>query len=483
MASTAPTDTATSAVLEPLEGNKVKLTIHVPEVVFDKAIDAAFRKIAREVRIPGFRPGKAPRRLLESRLGPDVGRQQALQDSLGTYYAEAVVQNDVDVIAAPEIHITAGQDHGDVEFEAVVEVRPVVHLVGYQGLRVTIPNPSVDEGRVDEQIDALRTRFGELTDDDNPLVDGAFAQIDLTGSIDGEQVDALSASDYLYEVGSGTLLPELDEALYGAKTGAILSFEAELPDRFGERAGDQVAFRVLVKDTKRRVLPDADDDFAQQASEFDTIEELRADIRSRLDVMGKVNAQLTVREKVLEAVAQLVDVDLPEPLVGTEMQQRLEDMARRLAQQGITLEQYMAATGMTPEKLTTDLREAGEKAVRVDLALRAVVAQEGIEASDEEVDAEIVRLAERVNRKPAEVRRNLDRGGRLEAVRSDLAHGKAIAFLVEHAEVVDDEGVVLDLTIPTPADPADTTSEGDEDHEDTGSGESTEPTDDDGAES
>jgi trigger factor len=477
MASTAPTDTATSAVLEPLEGNKVKLTIRVPEAVFDKAIDAAFRKIAREIRIPGFRPGKAPRRLLESRLGPDVGRQQALQDSLGGYYAEAVVDHDVDVIAAPEIQITAGQDHGDVEFEAVVEVRPVVHLVGYQGLRVTIPNPSVDESRVDEQVDALRTRFGELTDDDNPLVDGAFAQIDLTGSVDGETVDALSASDYLYEVGSGSLLAELDEALHGAKTGAILAFEATLPDRFGERAGEQVSFRVLVKDTKRRVLPEADDDFAQQASEFDTLEELRADIRNRLDVMAKVNAQLTVREKVLEALAQLVDVDLPEPLVGTEMQQRLEDMARRLAQQGITLEQYMAATGMTPESLTGDLREAGERAVRVDLALRAVVAQEGIEASDEEVDAEIVRLAERLNRKPAEVRRNLDRGGRLEAVRSDLAHGKAIAFLVEHAEVVDDEGVVLDLTIPTPADPPP------EDDEDDVSGEPTDDPTDDGAES
>jgi trigger factor len=449
----APTATPTSATLEPLEGNKVRLKIHVPEAEFDKAIDDAFRKIAKDVRIPGFRPGKAPRRLLESRLGPDVGRQQALQDSLGNYYAEAVIQNDVDVIAPPEIHITSGQDHGDVEFEAVVEVRPVVHLVGYQGLRVTVPSPAVEDSAVDTQLDALRTRFGELTEDDNPLIDGSFAQIDLTGSVDGEAVDQLSASDYLYEVGSGSLLDELDEALRGTKTGAIVQFSAELPERFGERAGEHVDFRVLVKDVKRRVLPAADDDFAQMASEFDTIDELRGDIRNRLEVMGKVNAQLMVRERVLEATAQLVDIELPEPLVNAEMQQRLEDMARRLAQQGVPLEQYMAATGLTPEKLTADLKEAGERAVRVDLALRAVVAQEGITGTDDEVEAEIVRLAERLNRKPAEVRRNLDRGGRLEAVRSDIAHGKAVNFLVEQAEVVDDEGNVLDLTIPTPAEP------------------------------
>ena len=155
------------ATIEALENNRVKVSVAVPADEFDKAIDAEYSKIAKDVRIPGFRPGKAPRRFLESRLGPDVGRQQALQDSLGGYYAEAVVQNEVDVIAPPEINITSGQDHGDVEFEAVVEVRPVVHLVGYQGLRVTVPNPAVDDAAVDDQVDALRTRFGDLTETDN----------------------------------------------------------------------------------------------------------------------------------------------------------------------------------------------------------------------------------------------------------------------------------------------------------------------------
>ncbi len=448
MATNTATNPGLAATVEELEGSLVKLSITVPDAEFDKAITAAFRKIAQEVRIPGFRPGKAPRRLLESRLGAAVGREQALRDALPDYYAEAVIANKVDVIAAPEIEITAGHDHGDVEFTAVVEVRPVVHLVGYEGVRVTIPDPTVAEADVDSQVDALRGRFAELEDSEHPLIDGNFAVIDLTGSIDGEEADGLSASDFMIEVGSGSVLDELDVALRGKKTGDIVEFTAELPERFGDRAGATVDFRFLVKDTKNRVLPEPDDEFAQNASEFDTIDALRADVRRRIDTMRRVQAQMAVREKVLEEVADLVDIEPPAPLVSQEMQTRLEDMARRLQQQGVSFEQYMAATGTEPEQITNDLREAGERAVKIDLALRAVVVQEAIEVSDDEVDDELHRLAERLGRKVAEVRRNLERGGRLEAVRSDLAHGKAVAFLVDHASVVNEEGVELDLTIP-----------------------------------
>src|SRR5438067_11073707 len=210
------------STVESVEGNKVKLRVTVPAGEFERAIDAAFRKLAREVRIPGFRPGKAPRRLLEARLGTDVAREQALQDALPEYYVDAVNEHDVDVIAPPEIQITAGKDDGDVEFEAVVEVRPQVKLVGYDELRVELPFQPVSDDDVDRQVDALRDRFADLTDSDFPLVDDAYATIDVAGTIDGAAVEGLTATDFLYRVGSAMVVDEPDDQLRGTKPGAIL---------------------------------------------------------------------------------------------------------------------------------------------------------------------------------------------------------------------------------------------------------------------
>src|SRR6478672_3032631 len=222
------------STVESVEGNKVKLHVTVPADEFERAIDAAFRKLAREVRVPGFRPGKAPRKLLEARLGTDIAREQALRDSLPDFYVDAVTEHDVDVIAPPEIEVTAGQEDGDVEFEAVVEVRPQVQLVGYDELRIELPFESVG----DEQIDRLRDRFADLTDSDEPLIDEAYATIDITGSIGGESVEGLTATDFLYRVGSDMVVPELDQQLHGTRPGAILEFDATLPERFGDRAGE-----------------------------------------------------------------------------------------------------------------------------------------------------------------------------------------------------------------------------------------------------
>lgn len=434
--------------VEPLEGNKVRLKVAVPAAEFEAAIDAAFRKLAREVKIPGFRPGKAPRQLLEARLGGEVAREQALRDAVPDYYAEAAAAEDIDPIAPPEIDITGGEDSGDVQFDAVVEVRPVVELHGYDGLRIEIPSPDVPDETVDAQIDQLRDRFADLEESSAPLVDGQYADIDIKGYVHDEVIDALSASDFLYEVGSGAVVDKLDVELRGKRSGDILKFNDQLPERFEERAGDDVAFQVLVKGTKRKVLPDADDDWASEVSEFDTIAKLRDDARRRLELMGRVQAQMAVRDKVLEAVAGLTDVDVPDPLVHREMEHRLHDLVHRLEAQGATVEQYLAATGQEQEAFVAGLREASTAGVRADLALRAIVAQEGIEATDEEADAEIERLAERVGEKPQKVRRDLERRGAMEAVRSDIARGKALQFVVDHASVVDESGHPVDLTLP-----------------------------------
>ncbi|HEX9504493.1 MAG TPA: trigger factor, partial [Acidimicrobiia bacterium] len=215
--------------VETLEGNKVRLHVAVPATDFEQALDAAFRKLAREVKMPGFRPGKAPRKLLEARLGTEAAREQALRDSLPGYYAEAVDAEDIDVIAPPEIDITAGEDAGDVEFDAVVEVRPNVTVAGYDSLTVEIDRPEVTDDAVDAQIDMLRNRHAELEDSPSPLADGNYAEIDIKGYVHDESIEGLTATDFLYEVGSGIVVPQLDEELRGKRAGDILKFVDTLP--------------------------------------------------------------------------------------------------------------------------------------------------------------------------------------------------------------------------------------------------------------
>src|SRR4051794_5977235 len=298
------------STVEPLDktdGNEgrtlVKLSVEVDEAEFDRDIDAAFKRIAREVRIPGFRPGKAPRRLLEARVGSDVARQEALRESLPDYYAAAVKDADLDAIAPPEIDITSGEESGPVVFDAVVEVRPQIQVPGYAGLQVTIPNPNVSDEDIDFQVDRLRGQFGELREVSRPATDTDNLTIDINGTVHGEPVEGLSAIDFLYEVGSGTVIPELDEQLRGARAGDILKFNAAVPGR--DDADGEVTFQVLVKDVKEKVLPEATDEWASEASEFDTLDELRADLRRRMETVRRVEAQLRMRDQVVTALVEL----------------------------------------------------------------------------------------------------------------------------------------------------------------------------------
>ena len=441
--------------VESLDDNKVRLHVAVPAAEFERAIDAAFRKLAHEVKIDGFRPGKAPRRILEARLGTEMARDQALRDSLPEFYLEAVEAESIDVIAPPEIDITAGEEEGDVEFDAVVEVRPEVTVEGYDGLQVEIPSPAITDEMVDAQLDQLRERFADIEDSTAPLIDGNYAEIDIKGFVGDEAIEGLTATDFLYEVGSEMLVPKLDEELRGKKAGDILKFDEVLPERFADRAGETVAFQVLVKDAKKKVLPEVTDEWAAEISEFESAEALREDMRKRLDLYARIQAQMLMRDKVMEAAAQLVTIDVPETLVSSEMERRLHDVAHRLEDQGIkmTIPQYLNAIGADPHQYIEELREHATQGVRADLALRAVVAQESITATDEELDVEVARLAEQVEEKPAKLRKDLERRGVLEAVRSDIARGKAVSFLVDHATVVDEEGNTVDLSLPEPAPP------------------------------
>ena len=439
------------AIVEPLDGNKVKLSVEVDEAEFEKDIDAAFRAIAQEVRLPGFRPGKAPRRLLEAKLGKDVGREEALRTALPSYYARAVRDNEVDVIAPPEIEITDGKDDGPVSFDAVVEVRPHVTVGGYAGLRVELPRPEASDEEIDAQVERLRQQFGELSTVDRPAIDGDHVSISITGSRDGEVLPGLQADDYLYEVGSGGVADELDVNLRGSKVGDVLEFDAQPADP----DEDPVQFRVLVKEVKEKVLPAVDDEWANDVSEFETVDELRADLGDRISRVRKIQAQLALREKAALALVELVEDEPPEALVGAEINQRLQDLSMRLSSQGIGAEQYLEATGQTQEQLFEELKGLAEQAVKADLALRAVADAEGIECTDDDLDAEIEQLAARVEEKPAKVRKELDRADQVPAIRSDIRKRKALDWLIEHVELVDEHGEAIDrdsLSLPEQAD-------------------------------
>ncbi len=428
------------STLAPAEGNKVKLSVEVPADEFEKEVDAAFRRIAREVRIPGFRPGKAPRQLLEARLGVDAARSDALQHALPEYYSEAVLEHEVDVIAPPEIDITSGEDSGDVAFDAVVEVRPQINLGGYDSLRITVDSPIATDEEISERIDRLRENFAELSTVDRPAIDGDNVSIDIAGTQAGEPQSGLTTEDYLYEVGSGSVVPELDENLRGSKPGDILQFTADHPDP----DEDPIDFRVLVKEVKAKILPEADDGWAKEASEFDTLDELRADLAKRLGIVKKVQTQMALQQKTAEALAELVSEEVPEALVNTEMQQRLEQFAMRLESQGIGLEQWLEASGQDQETFVEELRETAAQGAKVDLALRALADAEAIDIAEDDLDAEFASVATRVGRKPAQVRKEFERNGQMPLVRSDLRKRKALEWLIEHVEIVDEQGSSID---------------------------------------
>ena len=448
------------ATVETLEGNKVKVSVEVDETEFESAVDDAFRRIAREVRIPGFRPGKAPRRVLEAQLGTGFAREEALRHALPEYYAQAVRENDVDVIAPPEIDITGGEEDGPVVFDAVVEIRPEIAISGHDDLTVTIPSPLVADEEVDAQVERLRQNFAELATVDRAAQDGDNVTIDIAGWEDDEPVSGLTADDYLYEVGAGAVVAEIDDQLRGAKVGDILEFDAEHPDPDSEAS---LRIRIMVKEIKEKVLPEVDDEWANEASEFETVEALREDLRKRSAMTRVIMAQMGLRNGAAQAAGDLVDADdVPEAMVSAEMEHRLQDLAMRLQAQGMDFDSYMAASGQDQEGMVAELRDAAVMATKADLALRGIAEAEGLDATEEDLDEELEKLAERVEQTPAEVRLALEEGDQIPAVRSDLRKRKALDWLVEHVQIVDEDGTPVDradLEAPEVEEPEDDQSE------------------------
>jgi trigger factor len=425
------------ATTEPLEGNLVRLSVEIDEPEFDQTLNDVVRELGRQVRVPGFRPGKVPRKVLEARMGGAVAlREEALRESLPDFYARAVVDTELDPIAQPEIDIKQGAQGGAVVFDAVVQVRPRVSIPGYDGLQVTLPTLEVSDEEIDRQLDRLRENDAELETVDRPAIDGDVVTIDLHGN-DPAGAEVVGVDDYSYTVGSASIVPELDPQLHGSKPGSILAFEAPNPSD----PGQAISFRVLVKEVKVKKLPEATDEWTAENSEFETLDELRADISDRISRVKLMTAQMALRQKAVEAVAGLVsDEDVPEVLVDEEVSERIHELQHRLESQNVNLADYLAATGQQPDDLLTAVRGDAQESVKADLALRALVEAEELTVGDEELDSEVASMAERMGTSPATLRDQLDTSGRTGAVRSELRKRKALEWLLSHVDLVDEEG-------------------------------------------
>ena len=440
---------AVRSSFETLADNRVKLTIELDEAEFETEVEAAFKRIAREVRIPGFRPGRAPRRLLEAQLGPQAGRMEALRASLPDYYERAVVEHDIDVIDAPRIEITEGSESGPVCFDAVVDVRPTILVSGYDDLSVQIPNPAVDEAEIRAEIDRFRQQFAELSPVGRAAVDGDHLRIDITGTLGDETVDGLTTSDYDYRLGTGAVVPEIDDNLRGAAVGDILEFSASHPDPDEDR---QLGFRVLVKEIQEPVLPDLDDEFVTANTEFETVEEFRAVLESEEARNRVMYAELARREAIADAIAGLVVDEVPEAMITSEMDSRRESLADDLSRRGHELADYLVTIGKSPEEFEAGLRLSADRSVKLDLALRAVAAAEGLEADADAVDAELQRAVLAAGNgadvdaaaEAERLREALEASGRMSGMRSQISKQTALEWITERVELVDPDGEVVD---------------------------------------
>jgi trigger factor len=427
------------AQVAPLEGNKVKLSVEVDEQEVAAAIDDTFERLAKELVVPGFRRGKVPRRVLEARLGRARARREALDRHIPSWYERAVSDKAVDVIANPEIDVTAGEEGGPVSFDAVVEVRPKLRLEGYDALAVKVPSPSVGEEDIQAQVDRLRANFAELAPVEREARAGDSVVVDMAATRDGKPFPGLSYTDYSVELGSGNDLPELDEHLPGAKAGDTVSFDADV--------GGPVHLEVLLKQVQEKVLPEETDEWAEEASEFSTVAELREDIKKHLQQYRRAQAAEALRNGVIEALIGLVKEDPPAALVDMETRRLAETLGRRLDSQGIPLQRYLDALGRTLDDVVAEMRAQAVASVKADLALRAVAEDLGIEPSEAEMDQYMERMARRAGVTLEQMRGEVERRGQRLAVRSELKKSKAFDWLVEHAEVTDEEGNPVDRAL------------------------------------
>jgi trigger factor len=449
--------------VEELSPTRVKLTIEVPFDELKPNLDRAYREVARQVRIPGFRPGRVPPRVIDQRVGRGAVLEQAVNEAVPELYGKALEEHDVYALGQPAVEITKLDDGKELAFTAEVDVRPKFDLPSLDGMPVTVENADVDPDQVEEYIGTLRERFASLKGADRPVAEGDFVSIDLSAEFDGKPVEDAQANGVSYEVGSGQMLDGLDEALIGMSAGESKTFTAELAG--GELAGNEADVTVKVESVKVKELPELDDEFAQSASEFDTLGELRAGTRAQLEGMRRAGQAGQARERALDALLARIDIPLPDDLIEREVVSRKEGLAQRLSQSGNTLDEYLEATNSTAEQLDEQLEQDARRSVKSGFVLDKLATQEELGVDQDELAAYVTEQAYRIGVQPDRLARELSERGQLASVAADVLRGKALTLLAERATVTDESGRPVD--VKAAAEPPEDAAE--EAAEDTGS--------------
>jgi trigger factor len=450
--------------VEELSPTRVKLTVEVPFDELKHNLDHAYKEVAKQVRISGFRPGKVPPRIIDQRVGRGAVLEQAVNEAVPELYGKALEEHEVFALGQPELEITKLDDGKELAFTAEVDVRPSFDLPDLDGLAVTVDDTEVTPDQVEEYLGSLRERFASLKGVERAAQDGDFVSIDLAASVDGEAVEDAQASGISYEVGSGSMLDGLDEALIGLSAGETATFTANLAG--GTLEGAEADVQVTVNSVKVKELPVLDDEFAQSASEFDTIGELRAGTRKQLEGMRKTGQAGQARERALDAVLGQVDIPLPERVVDAEIEQRRHNLDDRLEQAGMTMEDYLQGSGQTPDGIEEQFDTDARRSIKAGFILDKLAVSEELGVESSELNSYITQQAYRLGVTPDQLAQQITESGQVNSVVADVLRTKALTLIAERATVTDESGNPVDiLAITRAAAEADGEDEGDGDGE------------------
>ncbi|GGG72181.1 trigger factor [Corynebacterium pelargi] len=428
--------------VEKLSETRVKLTVEVPFEELKSEIDQAYAALSQQINIPGFRRGKAPRQLIDARVGRGPVLEQVVNDMLPSRYQQACEEHELAVVGQPSIDITKIEDNELVEFTAEVDIRPEIKVPDFSKIEVTVPALKIDDEAVDKQIDQLRERFGELKDTKRKLKTNDFAVIDLSATVDGETIDEATTEGMSYQVGSDDLIKGLDTALRGLKTGESAEFTTKLEN--GEHAGEEATVTVTVQQTKERKLPELDEEFVQMASEFDTVEELREATKEQVEQQAKTTQAGAIRDEVLKAALAETEFELPQGVVDEQVHAQLHQILGQFGGDEKMLNSILEAQGMDREEFDNNNRKNSEEAVRTQLFLDAVAEEEQPEVSQQELTDHILFTAQSYGMDPNEFVMQLQQSGQIANVFADVRRGKALAAAICRTSVTDEEGNKVD---------------------------------------
>jgi trigger factor len=411
----------------------------------DEAKKSAARKIAQEVKIHGFRPGKAPLPIVEATVGADRVRREAIEDLLNPVLNDVLQEEDIQPAINPELESMDDID-GGVEVEVKVTLWPSIDLPDYKERKIEVTNPAVTDEELEGQTKRMLEQFATVEEVDRPAIAGDFVSIDLEAEMDGTPVEETKAEELLYEVGSGILIEGVDEHLLGVSAGDELTFDGPLPTGFGDRAGEQVTYKVTVHEVKERILPDLTDGWVDENTEFETVEELTVALRESLSDAKLRAVSREYSEKALSTLREQVDIDIPEGLVRSEMDRHLHDFLHRLEEAELTFEDYFRATGITQEAFLEDLRAQAELSIRNRLVLDAVIEAEDITVDEDDLSNALRSLASRAEDPVAYIRAFQSSGQEL-ALASDILRNRALDAILSNATPVDEDGNPVDLSL------------------------------------